>query len=119
MLVLPFSSNTKAKAILHLNLERIERAIQASRYIFKDEVENLYPRLEKYGMKTPKIRHGFSMHEDTYYAHHFHGLEILSVAIRNNRFDLDSWNGRMERSESNFEDWLEFQASKQDHDAKN
>ena len=118
MLVLPFSSNTKAKANLHLNLARIERAIQAGRYIFRDEVENLYPKLEKYGIKMPTIRPGFSMYEDTYHAHHFHRLEILSVAIRNNKFDLDSWNESMERSESNFEDWLIYQASKQDHDAK-
>ena len=98
MLVLPFSSNAKAKANLHLNLDRIKEAINIrdeSRYAFRQEIEYLYPRLEKYGMTMPKIPNlddGSFYMDDTLYNFHLSTLEELSRRVRHGSFGLESWN---------------------------
>ena len=98
MLVLPFSNNTKAKANLHLNLDRIKEAINVrneNRYAFRLEIEDLYPRLEKYGMTMPKIPgldEGSFYMDDTLYSFHMSTLEELSRLIRHGSFDLENWN---------------------------
>lgn len=105
MLFLPFSNNVKAKTNLHLNLDRIKEAINVrdeSRYTFRQEIEALYPRLERYGLTMPKIPgldDGSFYMDDTLYNFHLSTLEKLSRLVRYGSFDLKRWNKEVEEQE--------------------
>lgn len=102
---LPFVPKTrKAYWNLLLNEKRINWAIEeTSAQDFEQELRDLYPILEKYGMKMPiidPVRIGEERWDSPWREFHLELLKVLRRSIRNKKFDLLEWNYNVGRKNS-------------------
>ena len=99
MRIIPFVSKKKPVWCIKDNLDRIQHAIDEDDPThFCLEVKNLYPMLKRYGVAMPEIEPvitGILEYDTTWHEYHLHFLKFLHREIRNNSFDLESWNNQI------------------------
>ena len=95
---------------LYANRERVSQAIaEINVQHFEQELRSLYPRIQKFGLKTPllePVRTGRIEYDGTWFGFHLAFLKALRRQIRDEKFDLEQWNSDVARENEKRRNWL-------------